>query len=84
MNTAAACPNHAFAVAISDLRERAAKLAVTIEAAERVQALPSADGLDLRHEMIVLRLLIEAADVANGMFADLSAAVDALDKRPSA
>ena len=69
----------AFGVAICDLRERAQKLAATIEAAERVQALPG-DRIDeiVQQRLIALRLLIDAAATASGVFEELQAAVEAL------
>lgn len=72
-------PNHAFAVAMSDLRERAAKIEILIEAAERAHALQSATlGDHVAARSVALRLLVEAADTASGIFEELQTAVQAM------
>lgn len=77
--------NIAFALAVGDLRERAQKLAATIEAVERVAALPGA-RLDeiVQQRIIILRLLVDASATASGVFQELTAAVDAMHGRASA
>ncbi len=71
--------NHAFGVAMADLRERADKLARQIASIETLEALTCDTELQrAQADLVMLRLLVDASKTASGVFEELSTAVDAM------